>query len=108
MTNNPKNVLHLPRKLNILHKLNIQNIYFIMKILNRLDNYINDKKYSMIYKYNKLDIINYTEIVDFTSKIITIRYNNNIYQIKGNNLVIARMMDNEILISGSIENITFM
>lgn len=108
MTNNPKNVLHLPRKLNILHKLNIQNIYFIMKILNKLDNYINDKKYSMIYKYNKLDIINYTEIVDFTSKIITIRYNNNIYQIKGNNLVIARMMDNEILISGSIENITFM
>ena len=108
MTNNPKNVLHLPRKLNILHKLNIKNIYFIMKILNRLDNYINDKKYSMIYKYNKLDIINYTEIVDFTSKIITIRYNNNIYQIKGNNLVIARMMDNEILISGSIENITFM
>lgn len=79
-----------------------------MKILNKLDNYINDKKYSMIYKYNKLDIINYTEIVDFTSKIITIRYNNNIYQIKGNNLVIARMMDNEILISGSIENITFM
>ena len=108
MTNNPKNVLHLPRKLNILHKLNIQNIYFIMKILNRLDNYINDKNYSMIYKYNKLDIINYTEIVDFTSKIITIRYNNNIYQIKGNNLVIARMMDNEILISGNIENITFM
>lgn len=79
-----------------------------MKILNRLDNYINDKKYSMIYKYNKLDIINYTEIVDFTYNIITIRHNNNIYQIKGNNLVIARMMDNEILISGSIENITFM
>lgn len=108
MTNNPKNVLHLPRKLNILHKLNIRNIYFIMKILNRLDNYINDKNYSMIYKYNKLDIINYTEIVDFTSKIITIRHNNNIYQIKGSNLVIARMMDNEILISGNIENITFM
>ena len=25
-----------------------------MKILNRLDNYINEKEYSMIYKYNKL------------------------------------------------------
>ena len=108
MTNNPKNVLHLPRKLNILHKLNIQNIYFIMKILNRLDNYINEKEYSMIYKYNKLDIVNYTEIKDFTSKIITIRYQNKIYQIKGSNLVISRMMDNEILISGNIENITFM
>ena len=79
-----------------------------MKILNRLDNYINEKEYSMIYKYNKLDVINYTEIKDSTSKIITIRYQNKIYQIKGSNLVISRMMDNEILISGNIENITFM
>jgi len=62
----------------------------------------------MTYKYNKLDIVNYTEIKDFTSKIITIRYQNKIYQIKGSNLVISRMMDNEILISGNIENITFM
>lgn len=79
-----------------------------MKILNRLDNYINEKEYSITYKYNKLDIVNYTEIKDFTSKIITIRYQNKIYQIKGSNLVISRMMDNEILISGNIENITFM
>ena len=79
-----------------------------MKILNRLDNYINEKEYSMIYKYNKLDIVNYTEIKDLISKIITIRYQNKIYQIKGSNLVISRMMDNEILISGNIENITFM
>ena len=50
-----------------------------MKILNRLDNYINEKEYSMTYKYNKLDIVNYTEIKDFTSKIITIRYQNKIY-----------------------------
>ena len=52
-----------------------------MKILNRLDNYINEKEYSMIYKYNKLDIVNYTEIKDFTSKIITIRYQNKIYHL---------------------------
>ena len=28
-----------------------------MKILNRLDNYINEKEYSMIYKYNKLSAV---------------------------------------------------
>ena len=78
-----------------------------MKIFNRLDNYINDKKFSMIYKNNKLDIINYTEILEFTSAIISVSYNNKIYQIKGDNLVISRMMDNEILISGNIDNITF-
>ena len=84
-------------------------IFFVNKDINNdLTNYINEKEYSMTYKYNKLDIVNYTEIKDFTSKIITIRYQNKIYQIKGNNLVISRMMDNEILISGNIENITFM
>lgn len=78
-----------------------------MRILNRLDNYINEKEYSMIYKYNKLDIINYTEIQDFSSKEITIRHRDKIYKIKGKNLVISRMMDNEVLVSGDIENITF-
>lgn len=78
-----------------------------MKMLDRLNNYINDNNYSMIYKYNKLNIINYTEILDFSSKVITIRYNDNIYKVIGNNLVISRMMDNEILISGNIDNIIF-
>ena len=43
-----------------------------MKIFNRLDNYINDKKFSMIYKNNKLDIINYSKIIEFTSTIISV------------------------------------
>ena len=45
-----------------------------MKIFNRLDNYINDKKFSMIYKNNKLDIINYSKIIEFTSTIISVIY----------------------------------
>lgn len=77
-----------------------------MKIFDRLDDYVNDKKYSMIYKYDKLDIINYSEILEFTSNVISIRYNDKIFHIKGNNLVISRMLDNEILISGDIENIS--
>lgn len=77
-----------------------------MKIINKLDNYINEKKYSMIYKDNKLDIINYTEIEEFTSTLITIRYKKNLYNIKGDNLVISRMLDNEILITGNIQSIT--
>ncbi len=78
-----------------------------MKILNKLDNYINDKNFSILYKYNKLDIINYSEILEFTSNIISIKYYDKIYNIRGNDLVITKMMDNEILISGNIENITF-
>jgi len=72
-----------------------------------IDDYVNDKKYSMIYKNNKLNIINYSEIIDFSSKLISVRHENNIYHIEGNNLVISKMMDNEILITGNINVINF-
>ena len=78
-----------------------------MKPLKILDEYINDKKYSMIYKYEKLDIINYTEIIDFSSMKISIRYKDKIYHIEGENLVISKMMEDEILITGNISRITF-
>lgn len=78
-----------------------------MKLTKMIDNYINDRKYSMIYKNNKLNIINYTEIIDFTSKLISIKYNDNIYHIEGENLVISKMMENEILITGNINKVTF-
>lgn len=71
-------------------------------------NYIEDKKYSMIYKDNKLDIINYTKIIDFSSSLISIEYKDKIYHIEGNNLVISKMMDDEILITGNITSITFL
>ena len=78
-----------------------------MKLIRKIDNYINDRNYSMIYKNNKLNVINYSEIIDFSSKLISIRYNEFTYYIEGDNLVISRMMENEILITGDIKVITF-
>ena len=78
-----------------------------MNFVRKFSNYVNDDKYSMIYKNNKLDIINYSEIIDFTSSLISIRHEDKVYHIEGNNLVISRMMENEILITGEIKVITF-
>ena len=78
-----------------------------MKLIRKIDNYINDRNYSMIYKDNKLNIINYSEIIDFSSELISIRYDKFTYYIEGDNLVISRMMENEILITGYIKVITF-
>ena len=61
----------------------------------------------MIYKNNKLDVINYTKILDFSSNLISLEYRNKVYYIEGENLVISKMMDNEILIIGNINKITF-
>ena len=45
-----------------------------IKLVRSIDNYINDKKFSILYKNNKLDIINYTKIMDFSDTKISIRY----------------------------------
>lgn len=78
-----------------------------MRLVRMIDNYINDKKFSMIYTSIGLNIINYSEILDFSSSKISIRYNDYIYSIYGNNLVISKMMEEEILICGSISKIIF-
>ena len=72
-----------------------------------VDNYINDRRFSMIYTNMGLDIVNYSEILDFSSSRISIRYNDNKYYIDGNGLVISKMMEEEILITGIINRITF-
>ena len=78
-----------------------------MKLIRIMNDYINDKKFSMIFKYNKLNIINYSEIIDFSSTLISVRFEDSIYHIEGSNLVISKMMENEILITGDINNILF-
>lgn len=78
-----------------------------IKLVRVLSDYVNDKKFSIIYKNNRLDIINYSKILDFSDTKISISYFNNIYIINGNNLVISKMMEEELLITGNIESISF-
>ena len=77
------------------------------KLFRMVDNYINDNDFSMTYKNKSLDIINYTKILDFSSTLISFEYKNNSYYVEGENLVISKMMEEEILITGNIKKITF-
>ena len=78
-----------------------------IKLVRALSDYVNDKKFSIIYKNNKLDIINYSKILDFSDTKISINYLDDIYIINGTNLVISKMMEEELLITGNIESISF-
>lgn len=40
-----------------------------LKLVRSIDNYINDKKFSILYKNNKLDINYYTKIMDFSEAL---------------------------------------
>lgn len=78
-----------------------------IKLVRVLSDYVNDKNFSIIYKNNKLDIINYSKILDFSDTKISINYLGDIYIIIGTNLVISKMMEEELLITGNIESISF-
>lgn len=73
-----------------------------MNLMNRLNNYLYDREYKIIIKENSVDIINYDEIIDFTLNKISLKYKTKIISIEGTNLVITKMMDNEVLITGFI------
>ena len=77
-----------------------------MRILNRVENYLLDNEYKIIIKNNQINVINYDEIIDFSLVKITIRIKQKIISIEGNNLIISKMIDDEVLVSGNISNIS--
>ena len=54
-----------------------------------------------------VNIINYIEVMDFSSKEISIKYDRGIMIIKGSELVVSKMMDDELFIKGNIKNISY-
>lgn len=76
-----------------------------MRLLTRLSNYVNEKEYQIIITNNIVNIINYHEIKEFSSTKIIVSYTNGRTIIEGNNLVVGKMLENEIKITGVISNI---
>lgn len=77
-----------------------------MKIIDKLDRYLNENEYKLILDNNRLNIVNYEEIIDFSLSNIKVKLKDKIASIEGRNLVINKMVDNEILITGNISNIS--
>ena len=73
-----------------------------MRLISKLDRYLEDKNYEIIIKENIVNIINFKEIIDFSINKISIKYQEKVVNIEGNDLVITKMLDNEVLITGNI------
>ena len=77
-----------------------------MRLFNKLNNYINDSEYRVIIGNNYVNIVNYIKIIDFTSSVIRVENKYGKTIVNGSNLVISKMLDDEILIVGNINNIS--
>ncbi len=73
----------------------------------KLFDYIKTNELKVIYYNNKINIVNYNQIGTFDNKSIEIISKIKKIIIKGDNLTINRLYDNELLIDGKIETIEF-
>ena len=89
----------------LIIKMNIIPTGDIMNLINRLDRLITDKNYKIIIKENSINIINFIEIKDLSTNKIVINNYKGTTTIIGENLVVSKMQDNEVLIAGKIKTI---
>lgn len=75
----------------------------MINILNKIKN----NNYELYIKENYIHIINYKEVIDLKDKEIYIKLNNINIKIKGNNLIINSLDEEELLIKGNIKEINF-
>ena len=76
-----------------------------MKFFKNFDRYLMDLDYKITIYKNKVHVMNYLEVVDFSDTRVVIRYEEGESIFTGKNLVVSRMQDNELLIEGKIISI---
>ena len=59
----------------------------VNNMLDRLNNYIDDKKFKLIYEDNLIDIINYTRLITIENNYVSLYINNKKIIIKGKEFV---------------------
>ena len=78
-----------------------------MSIINSIRSYILEDEFKITFLNNRVNIVNYLSIGSIDSNKVIIKYNNGIVSVKGSNLVLSKLMNSEILISGDIYSIDF-
>ena len=78
-----------------------------MNLVNNFRSYLLDEEFKITMIENRVDVVNYDSIGHFDSTKVMIRYKNKILSIKGKNLVISRLLSDEVLVTGEIQTIEF-
>ena len=76
-----------------------------MNLAKNLNKYINDVEYKIIITISYINIRNYIEIKDYSSNKIIIKNKTSTTIINGSNLLITKMIDKELLITGKVLSI---
>ncbi len=76
-------------------------------MLKDLRTYILENEFKINILIGKIDIVNYIEIDHFDDTKIMVRYEKGLVVIKGENLTISKLLNDELLILGKIKSLEF-
>lgn len=76
-----------------------------MNLKNMVRDYIYDDNFKILYQNNKLNIVNYNLIDHFDENKIIVSTSTGRVIVKGNYLTVAKLLNDELLITGKIKNI---
>lgn len=76
-----------------------------VEIINKFRSYLLEEEFSMTVIKNKINIVNYKKIVHFDFNKVIISHENGNIIILGENLVVSKLLNDEVLITGSIKKI---
>lgn len=76
-----------------------------MKLYQELRNYIDNQKFKLTYSNDYLNIINYIKIIVLENNLIEVLVPNKLIKIKGKDLKLLRLLNQEILVKGLILNV---
>lgn len=74
-------------------------------MLNKIYDYISDNEFRFTIYDNKIHIINYKKIISLEDNYISFLSSNKKIIIHGNNLLLKKLLDNELLLQGFITSI---
>ena len=80
-------------------------IYIGDYMLDRVKNYIRDDEFRMTLYNNKINIVNYKLLISLEDNYISFKTINKKINIIGKDLVLKKLLDNELLIKGTINKI---
>lgn len=76
-----------------------------MRLFNYLDRYLVENEYKITIYSDKVHIMNYLEVEDFSDTRVVVKHNKGVSVLLGTNFVVSKMLDDELLITGNLISI---
>lgn len=78
-----------------------------MELLNQIRTFLLEEEFAVHVYPGKVNVVNYKSIGHFDSNKVVLYHEHGFIEIKGDNLVVSKLLSDEVLVMGCIKNIEF-